>query len=139
MAKIPSFKSINEARDYRSELVDKLERIELQLGTKRNERLIVGREAADDEAYEDWRRRAVAAKRHTLAEMRMTKDWIRREEDRMRDAELLSTDVDVSDPESLIRAAAGLLTRLQSEGVEFDEPERLLIYALRDRAREKAA
>jgi hypothetical protein len=127
LAKIPQFKSINDARNYRAGLLEKLERIELQLGSKSPD---------DTNEYITWRNKAVTAKKHTLAEMRMTKDWIRREEERLRDAMLATVGVVASDPLSLLTGGARLLTKLQREGVEFDEDERALIYAIRDRVRE---
>lgn len=82
-----------------------------------------------DRDYHAWRGAAAGALRHALTENQRLKTSIRqlREEARAKAA-----GVDLSDPDVLIAAAAKLLRRLASEGVDFDASEQALVDALSD-------
>lgn len=80
-----------------------------------------------DREYHEWRVRALGALRHATAEVRRLNVAIKTLNVAASAAQAV---VDPTDPVSLIRAAANLLRKLRSEGVDFDPEEMALVSAL---------
>lgn len=127
------FNSIDEAKDYKLRLVEKLENIEAQLGNRDQTKSDGARLSAEE--YWQWRKRAVAAKRHTVSTLRRVKEVIRQLEQRVHDFPYQHEDLTIES--NIILAASTLLSKLVEEGA-INEDELVIVHAIRDLARKMA-
>ncbi len=134
-------KSLQEAYERRTERVLRKQGIEDQLGS--NNRTHADGRRMNYLEYEQWRIKAKGAMRATEATLMLLKNWIREENERVRGEERKDTEernrkraeaqgLSLDDPDSLIRAAHGIFSKISDEGVDFDEDERSIIASLRN-------
>lgn len=116
--------SLQDGERQRLELVATLESINGQLGF--TEKLAPDGQRFTFEEFRDWRGRCIAAKRHTEAQLRAMKVWIKEQRRARSAAEVRSSGYDVRNPLSLLGGARVALKRLVVAGLLTSDEQNLL-------------